>query len=489
MTTNKTIFLTLLLVIVIYGGYLRFHDLGAMSFWMDEAFSVRAAMTIREHGRHVDDEGFMHFGWLPQHYLMAALLTDRDDMHARARWPSAIAGTLTIIICSYLAYQLTGSLAAGLLAGFLVAFSVTDIAWSRQARGYALLQLLGLSAFMTAWRAMLNRKSAWLLASMCLLILAIMTHRAGYVYWLITAGLVVALAGCTPLWTTRNLKLWLVLFVPLAVGWLLPKEAAQGLQSAFTEMTVEPSKPTFAKAYAGVVINFWQWNLIWLCIGTAGLLITKFRIFAPIALGVLAYGYVLSEKTDLFHFRYLLPVLPFVHVAVASGPVLLIRGWLARHPGKKLFPVVMASLFVWSSSTQNLNFTPEGTYRLGPTAPQPDWQAAMHWIRGQHPHPVTIMALPVFHDIYIGEANGTKYFLPFSFSGRQGHWQEKAPYTKAETIWSFEDAVNAGGFIVLDNFSFQRLKNEEWRFALKQIKPSYLAPDASVAVWKLSAPR
>ena len=483
-------------LLVGWGGYLRFYQLGEASFWMDEAFSVQTARAIQQHGIPRQETGVLSLSWLPAHYLMAGSLSLGRDLHTGARIPSAAAGTLTILLAGALAFLLTRSKVAACLAACLVAFSYADIAWSRQARGYALLQALGLAALVFTLWGQSRRRLVWGLAASAALVLAILVHRAGYVYWLACAGLVVLEAAGRRRAGGPRLG-WLpaaLLAVPVLAGAMLPAGSSQGLSEAVTSIRDQASGLSYTAFYLSVIGEWWRWNVFWMVLGFFGLLALGGRKALPILGAAGLYLFVISEKTLCFQLRYLMPIVPLLQVAVATGPVWLAMVWRSDPPGMGCASRPSPAAVVWmlvvylawgaTTATQRLVFAPAERYALGRTEPQADWKNAFQWLARQSAEPVTIMALPVFHDLYLGPSVGQKYFLPFTFSGAPGQWEESTPYSVATPMREGETFPGLQAFVVLDTFSFFALKDRPLRDRLARTPPAYQTPDETVVIWR-----
>lgn len=476
-------------IMTLAGGFLRFYALDHQSFWMDEAFSVQAARAIQVHGVPRYETGETGWGWLPAHYLMAASLHLPWDMHAAARLPSATAGSLMIPLVAVLTFALSRSYWAALMAAFLIAFSVPDIAWSRQARGYIFLQfagMLGVGSFVWGLKRI---KLGGLVFGLVLLALSILTHRAGYLYWLAATGFFLThhIAPRTAFGLYPAIMLSGLLLV-LFVGSMLPGESSQAVGVALAGMGSSVHQPSYGHYYAGLIFDFWGWNTTWMIVGFVGIVQYNWRIGAPIITAVVAYVVVLSESTLWFHVRYITPVLPVLHMAAAVGPVHLARALQTKlvmaQNARRYFFCGSIALWALTSASQNLSLIPSRAYELGPTEPQADWRGAISWLSDQGEAPVTIMCLPVFHDLYLGPERGAKYFLPFTFTGVPGHWQESPSYTRASTLDSVNEALSVGGYWVLDEFSFHAIKNPDMRELVSERRPEYTTPDGSVVIWR-----
>jgi hypothetical protein len=485
-----------IVALMLIGGFFRMQRLGAMGFWMDEAFSVQTARAILQTGAPRLENGETILSWLPAHYAMAGALGVFPEMHAAARLPSAVSGTWLIALTAALAFLLARSRLAAVLAAFFVAFSVPDLAWSRQARGYVLLQFFGVAALiLVLWGP--SRRSLWRWAgASALLALAILTHRAGYMYWLMCAGVfaldvVLGRPRLPEQAGPSGRAKWAIaalLLAPLLAGFALPAGTSQGLSEAVAAMDILQNKPSYSAQYFSLIFDFWRGNTIWMVAGMGVLLMKEWRKAVPVAVAVAAYLFILSEKTLWFHVRYLMPILPVLHVAVAAGMGWAFgRLWAWRgKPAVKIASLAaLGILCLATTSTQNLTFVPNAEIELGPTEPQADWRGAFEWLRAQEAAPATVMALPVFHDLYLGPGVGTKYFLPFTFTRVPGEWQESAPYAVAEPVRTAAEVKATRGYVVLDEFSFYSLRNPEVQDWLAARPPVHATPDGSVQIWRV----
>jgi mannosyltransferase len=130
-------------LVVILGAFLRFHDLDGESLWMDEAFS-----WLWAHHSHEALWGAVG-RWEanpPLYYSIQRLWSHLfGDSEAGLRSFSAVVGTLTIPIV-FLVGRLIGGALAGLIAALLLATAPIHIAYSQEARAYALVMLAATTA-------------------------------------------------------------------------------------------------------------------------------------------------------------------------------------------------------------------------------------------------------------------------------------------------------------------------------------------------------
>src|SRR3990167_6263170 len=64
----------LFILILIWGFYLRIYQLDYQSYWLDESFTVNAALEILEKGYPILDSGYKYYGGLINTYLTAGFI-------------------------------------------------------------------------------------------------------------------------------------------------------------------------------------------------------------------------------------------------------------------------------------------------------------------------------------------------------------------------------------------------------------------------------
>lgn len=130
----------LLSLIVIIGGLFRSYNLGGYPFWIDEVTSVVVAMNWLDTGRLVLPSGNSYLRSPLSTYLFGASIWIFGESEVAARLPSVLSGVLIIPLTYILSKEAWSSTKIGLVAALLTSVSGFSIAWSRQARMYALFQ-------------------------------------------------------------------------------------------------------------------------------------------------------------------------------------------------------------------------------------------------------------------------------------------------------------------------------------------------------------
>lgn len=497
--SNHLVSLTMA-VLTLWGGYLRFFSLGEQSLWIDEGFSIMHAKGILEHGYPLLLDGSIGWSYAPVHYLIAAGMALFGDIHFGARFFSALLGTALIPLFYYFNWRLTASRVQALMATALLAFSTYEIAWSRQARMYIFLQFFTIAAFHAFSRFVDTRRVPFLMASAFLTGICPLVHRAGYlaVVFVVSAAVLEAPRIRSVWWpwlrVRRNALAATCLLLATGTGIVLATATNANLVA-----TIQGLNPTKEFAYGMEYLKFACYQhgvmLVWAVIG-AGIALCSFRRLLPLLAVTALFVYSISERTALFHYRYLMPVFHLAFIFSALG-VYYVFARIAGAGAKwirSLAMVLMVVLTGWSLSTYLHTLHPSAIYYLGSTEPQPPWRDAYAWIRGQARlegrSADTVSAFPMFHDLYLGE--GSKYYLPFSFSGQSGSCQEAPPYSTATVVDTLPLLRALSAYVVLDDFGLRMLRNAEIRDHLKQRVPDrvFQSPNANwrVFVWRMGSP-
>ena len=154
-SNNHHAFYTRLLLagIFVLGVVFRFYCLDCHALWYDEVASIEVAQ------RGVAAILTDRFGWMyvqtPLHYLIIWLTiqpVDPTTTSVLVRLPSVLAGSVAPLVLYAIGRETFGR-AQGLLAAALLAFSTIHLAYSGDARPYALLVLLTLTAIYSLIRA------------------------------------------------------------------------------------------------------------------------------------------------------------------------------------------------------------------------------------------------------------------------------------------------------------------------------------------------
>ena len=179
--------LALLAIIVAAGAYLRFHELGVPSMWLDEilSFDVATAALRQPWWRWIAATFEPEHGPLFHASLLAGRLLARPETSVRLI--AAICGTLTIPLV-WMAGRAACGAAGAIAASILIAYSPLSVYYSRDGRPYALLMMLSAAAI-----AAFALRARWLAFAMIAVALAYTSGTAAPV--LISMAIAGAIAG------------------------------------------------------------------------------------------------------------------------------------------------------------------------------------------------------------------------------------------------------------------------------------------------------
>lgn len=492
-------------LMTLWGGILRFYDLGAQSFWLDEAVSVLHARAILEHGYPLLANGRVSWESFPAHYAMALGMIIFPGVHLGARFFSALAGTLLIPALFVFVRQTFKAVYPALIAACFLTFMTYEIAWSRQARMYVYLQLSGVLAVYYFYLFLERRRVVALVGALIFATLGIYCHRAGYLVIpvFILAGLG-SWAGIRGLfqWAGRHLRL-VLLFLLVIVLISVPLFVVRSTFSI--RATLENVLAGNSMNYAGQYLAFlWsQMNslLFMAAFGALAASVRYFRWVFPLIAASLLFLLVISFRTPLFAFRYSLPIHCYL-LALAGYGIYAAVDWFWKYgrAARIAALLIAAMLFISGFAQYEFNIKPRGRYMLGVTEPQPEWRDAYALIAERHQDMrrgkgaddalCVVSAFPMFHDIYLDMERSVKYFLPISFTGYPGELQINPPYTTAFVIKNLDELLSINGYVILDDFGLRMLLNKEIRGYLSGKKPSAIIPGPfNVYIWLLGNER
>ena len=133
--------ISILVVLTVIGIILRINNLGTSTFWMDETIQTYAAIGLMQQGIPVLPSGMIYSRSFLDTLLIAQSFKIFGVSEFAARLPSALFGVLTIPLI-YLTGKELGNKRVGIIAAFLITFSLFEIIWNRDARMYSQLQFL-----------------------------------------------------------------------------------------------------------------------------------------------------------------------------------------------------------------------------------------------------------------------------------------------------------------------------------------------------------
>ncbi|HYI16465.1 MAG TPA: glycosyltransferase family 39 protein [Thermomicrobiales bacterium] len=379
-----------LVAIVVAGAFLRLTALNRQSLWFDEVdVVVRAQQPLGTVLRTFVAEG--ENGPL-YNILLALWVRIAGVSEIAVRFPSAVAGTLSIPLIYLLGRRLAGS-SVGLLAAGLLAISPYHVWYSQEAKMYALVVLLALASSACLVEALERNHRLWWAAYAVVTTLLFYTHVATVLVF-VAQSLYVVLTRRT--WRGRE-RGWIAAaavltlpYLPIAI-WAM-RVVGGGVQTWQPDVSLWEAARIFGIKFAvnraDSVIET-RGALLYAALAVAGaiMLATQRRrerwwllLVALSAVPVVGL-FLVSLRQSVFSDRYAIVTLPAYLLLVAAAVALL-----SRH--RLLWPLGALSIFLLLAFA----WGPLRDVNRSTAAEKEDWRSAYAWVaeRGQ-PHDVLLL--------------------------------------------------------------------------------------------------
>ncbi len=400
---------------------MRFSHLGEQSYWMDEGYTVNAVDAgLRNgwnNGNAILDSGETYtcpLYCLPTAGLVALFGNDP----AVYRVISALFGMIFIGVNSWIAWIFFHNKQVTLLTMLFTACSYWQIAWSRQARWYTMLEVffwLALGLFYLFLKTTnTKRKIMFFWASICSAVLAIITHRLAYLLPVIMLA-----------WYVMEMKpnkrgiaigLGAMLAVLLFVEFVLDFHF---IAHAIDKISLHYTLPYYLNFYLRNYFVFFFYAFFAYLYSDAEDKKKIVMLMLPFTL----YLFCLSFFTNIVHYRYLFHAIPIIYSIGLVGLPHVNK--TAKMLGK---PTLMASfglllllghVVLWPKHVYQLESDDPNKFTRPYYAytPQPDFNAAYGYINAHKAdNDIIISSHPHFNKIYLNTAG---YWLKYNYLGME----------------------------------------------------------------------
>jgi hypothetical protein len=451
----------LFLMVVVFGTFLRFWQIGFSSYWIDEGFTLMQAEGVARHGYPLLRSGLVEWKDLLMPYILAPLV---KFFGLQASWllrlPGAIFGTMSIVVAYYLARKLFSPV-VGLIFSFFISTGYWYVAWSQQVRGYSALIFFVLLFFYFLIEFSDQKQVKYIFYSFLSILGAVLAKKFGIILLPVFLFFL--------LWQ-RRYKIFLIFFLLGLFG------------GGFIIHSVIPSLAFNVKSYFSFYWQHYLWDYfsLFLVLGIIGLFTVlknknKYQavhlsilLFFWISLSVLSFFVYITER------RYLIMVTPFLFLYTAKA-----IDYFAHYFQEKYLLVLtlllFGSVFYGVNYQRGLMILPQKHYPLEFYTPQPDYREAYKEIkrRGFRAEDIIISGNPQMDIIYLGRAG---YIIPWSLTGRGDQnniIKEKEFYSGAHRLYgmkgktAFDKIISlqkkGNVYVILDALSSSRIKLKLWR--------------------------
>jgi hypothetical protein len=466
---RNSIYIFLFLLILIFGLFLRVYHLDSQSYWIDESYSVNAALNIIEKGKPILDSGVNYSRSKLFHYPLALMIYIFGNNEYSTRILSVISGTIMIIVLFFLVKKVSGVYVA-LISSFLWAFLSLSIAWSRQSRMYAMFQLfffLTIYLFLKGYDSK-NRKLIYL--SLLSLFISIELHPLGYVLFIIISGYVLIDLISLSAVFKKNInnfkknynkfleknKYLLLSFIGLAITLIFWR-----LDSIINVLRTESNYlPIYLHYFRYEFSLFFYLSVIgFFVIGSWKKRILYFLMFFPVL-------YLVTVHQEMLNFRYIFVALPVLCILTSYSLIYLINQF-KRLKIIQLGLIILISLSIIFSGL--FTFFPKEFYLLETETPQPDFKSAYNYIsKNISTEDIIISSHSVMPILYLGKKSN--YTFEMSLSRKPEHSLRACPdcsediYTNTSLIFNSTQLKNIiennRGFLIIEDMTLFRISPE-----------------------------
>ncbi|MCF7831359.1 MAG: glycosyltransferase family 39 protein [Candidatus Pacebacteria bacterium] len=460
------VFLILFFLILVGGAFLRFYKLGHQSLWIDEGYSINASQAVLDHGYPTLDSGENYTGHIFSTYIIAGsmqLFGFEPYSPWSARLPSVLFGIGVIFMTYMFAYRLTENRWVALGAMLFVAFLPWEIAWSRQARGYVMLQFFLLLTFdkliyiiKSIHTDDFKNKLQHLGLLLLYAILGFLSHGIGIAFIIP----IVILLGIVVYTQRKNSSPWLWMTTAIMGAYVLYR----GIKYVFNV-----SLENYFSSYAHFLLQQYPLETVFTIVGIISMFffaqkkINAVCITAGIGIPVI----VLSLYTSI-QMRYLVPLIPFLGSMISYGIYNTIdlsqKTFFPDFNRKHIIGCISMVGIILLLVLQPASFIPQSSYVLEPGSPQPPFADAYAYVQ-QNKHDTDLIISPYAHmtKIYLGEP---ELLIPISLTGKSdpGYLITKQGqdfYTGTKLIDGVSGIMNSiennHGYIMIDSMARRRL--------------------------------
>lgn len=445
-------------IFVFWGGFLRLHNLGVQSLWIDEGYTINATQGILDHGYPILDSGATYPVHILHNYFTALSikLFGFDAYNPwSARLPAALFGIFSILAVYFFTFRVTKNKLTALTASFIIAFSYWEISWSRQARGYTDMQFFIIMAFMFFYDWLDTKKISTAIWTVVFFTLSYLSHAVALIF-IPSFFLIFFIHGIV----NNKIREWLS---PTTISLFV----ILGGIGVWIAMRILPKITLYD--YAGKYASFLLGDFKYISLAVAtiiiGLFLFKNRFWRALYLvmTVIPPLLIIFFYSQTIQMRYLLPVFPFL-IIIACYSIYLLA--IKTPYAKEKYQLFFFCSIVAVMSIPIVTFIPKTIYNLEIGSPQPNFKIGYSAIRTlQKDDDVVISPYTQLSKIYLKDRG---LWLPISLNGRSdeitnnningGDYYTGAPIIPDKT--ALEKILNTQhGYIVIDSMSKKRLKD------------------------------
>lgn len=432
--------------IICYCTYLLIYKLWFQSLRIDEWYSsyVSKYMSIDW----LYKSKYFLFEWLQVLFFKIGWI---DDYWARV--PSILAHIWNILLMYFIPYKLAKNKYVWLFSSLIFGLLYRELGWWRDARFYALLQLLFLWWIALIIKRIETKNTAYLNSAIILSGLWMIFHPFLYILWAILFVTILrqykkirdfkSLSSKKYLTTRILIIIWLVwVIIYWTLLWTMKWSLTSGLPFK-TQLNY------FSFYNSHLRTNLWLLYIIWLLWMIHFFIKRSYWEIILFFIPLILFIYALTIKWYLMHSRYALLIFPIIILSASIFIYDIIKAvW-----NKYTKWCILAIILIWTICTAKFQFLPSENYYFDYTSPQPDFKWAYKAIPNNQN---VISGFPTLCDWYYSDRwtciNAIRVDLVHDWKSKVTK-RESESYTNIPYISSLDDLYPWQYYFVIDNLT------------------------------------
>ena len=432
--------------IVLYCTYLLIYKLWFQSLRIDEWYSsyISKYMSIDW----LYKSKYFLFEWLQVLFFKIGWI---DDYWARV--PSILAQIGSLLLMYFIPYKLTQNKYIWLFSSLIFGLLYRELGWWRDARFYALLQVLFLWWIALIIKRIETKNTAYLNSAIILSGLWMIFHPFLYVLWAILFITILrqykkirdfnSLFSKKFLTTRILIIIWLVwVIIYWTLWWTMKWSLTSGL----------PFKNQihyFSFYNSHLRTHLWLIYIIWLLWMIHFFIKKSYKEIILFFVPLILFIYALTIRWYLMHSRYALLIFPIIILSACIFTYDIIKTIWNKYTKR----CILAIILTWAICTANFQFLPSENYYFDYTSPQPDFK----WAYKPIPNDKNVISgFPTLCDRYYSDRwtciNAIRVDLIHDWKSKVTK-KESESYTKIPYISSLDDLDAWEYYFVIDNLT------------------------------------
>ncbi len=409
---NKRVIYGLLWILFLYSLFLKVYFLWYQSFWIDEGFSSHISYNFFQDGIDFKKQQYLIHNISQVISFNISWVSDFS-----ARISSVLFSCINALFIYLISLHLFKDKKQALFASIIFSFLTWEIIWARQARFYALLQLIFSINIYLIIKIINDFKIKYFNIALISLYIWVLFHPflwsnvVLFILWIIYL-LILQKKNLRKrvLFNKKSISIYLIIIFIIwieatkyflqekwvSIPWASTKLPQDSIESYIQKYSYHLS------SQLGILHMF---SFIWMFI-----IAYKRKILESIILSFwyIFIFYIISQKGFLFHTRYVLILYPLI-IILSSYSIFYFHSLIKRNIFKHTYTIIIWLLILF---TAKFTFFPQKEYAIDYTSPQPSFKQAYNII----PNEAQVISwFPMMCEWYFWQKWECIYHLPVDY--------------------------------------------------------------------------